>query len=116
MEATLLSAGFTRLCDGLGLDQKTTSGARLRGVAIACFRSVMRQTAPSCRRAGGAPGAASTPSGCCSPTGCGRPQAACRRRSGAAGRAGALFVLDLGLDVLDRVRRLNLERHGLARE
>ena len=28
----------------------------------------------------------------------------------------ALLVLDLGLDVLDRVRRLDIERDGLARQ
>ncbi len=41
---------------------------------------VPNQQATTGRRAGAAPGAASTPSGCCSRRACGRPPAACRRR------------------------------------
>jgi hypothetical protein len=49
------------------------------------------------------------PSGYCSPTKCAHPQAACRRRLTAAGRVGCLPVLDFGLDIVDRVTRLDLE-------
>jgi len=82
-------------------------------------------------------GAASTPFECCSPTACGHPRAACRQRSGAAGPAGCcesryinleqrsaftetrhipLLVLDLCLNIVNRVRGLDLEGDRLARE
>ena len=39
----------------------------------------------------------------------------CRQRSAAAGGRDPLLDLDLGLDGLDRVRRLDLEQNGPAR-
>uniref|UniRef100_A0A453CNT5 Uncharacterized protein n=1 Tax=Aegilops tauschii subsp. strangulata TaxID=200361 RepID=A0A453CNT5_AEGTS len=65
---------------------------------------------------GGAQGGGWTPSECCSPQGCGHPPAACLRRSDAAGRGDALLVLDLGLDIVDGVRALNLQSDGLPRQ
>ena len=88
------------------------------------------------RREVGGRGEESTPFGYCSQIGCARLQVACRRRSGVAGREEFLpcltrdvshgwqnlqtpdseHTLNLALDIIDGVGRLDLKGDGLTRE
>jgi hypothetical protein len=54
--------------------------------------------------------------GCCSQRGCGRPQVAFRRRVDAVGPGDTFLVLDLGLDVVDGIARLDVKGNGLSGE